>query len=106
MRTLSSRPGTLSMGTRSTKPDLLLRGRKRPVDHPANIQLAFHRVLLDQPVVRHGGLLALRVDVERETNGIALHGAGQVGAAELADVLAGQLFAILLEGDGRRSAAL
>ena len=36
----------------------------------------------------------------------AFHGSGQIGIAELPGAFAGQLFAVLLEGDGRRAAAL
>src|SRR5687768_139671 len=106
MRTLSSSYRTVSMGRRHQKIRLLgflllLRRCKSAAYHPADIQLALHRVLFDRSVVGDRGLLALRVDGEREVNGSAFHGSCQVGTAELSDVLASQLFAILLEGDRR-----
>src|ERR1700752_270107 len=106
MSTLSSRHRTVSMGYGFVKLDLLLRGRKRAVDHATDVELALHSVLFYRSIVGNRCGRALRVDREGEVDGAALDRAGQVVVSELSDVFTGQLFAVLLEGDGRCAAAL
>ena len=54
----------------------LLRGSKRPTDHPTDVHLAFHGVFLDSSLVTHRCLLALNIEGEGELHIIALDGAG------------------------------
>ena len=54
----------------------LLRGSKRPTDHPTDVHLAFHGVFVDSSLVTHRCLLALNIEGEGELHIIALDGAG------------------------------
>src|SRR5262245_49381758 len=81
-------------------------GGKGAVHHAGDVHRALHGVLIDGAIVGEWRLLSLDIRREREMNRVAFDGTRQVGRAELAVVFAGQLLAVLLEGEGRIAAAL
>src|SRR5262249_26340897 len=78
--------------------------RERALAEAGVVHGALHRVLaLDGAGIGAVDFGALRVGAEGVGDGLALHRAGELGLAERTRIVAGELLAVLLEGEGRRA---